>query len=47
MLYTYAPFMHDLFGSAPLDAPAWARIAVIAVASYLVVEALKLVQRAR
>ncbi|NKZ07463.1 cation-translocating P-type ATPase [Actinomadura latina] len=47
MLYTYAPFMNDVFGSAPLDAAAWARIAVIAVASYLVVEGLKLVQRAR
>ncbi|MFA1547723.1 cation-translocating P-type ATPase [Actinomadura chokoriensis] len=47
MLYTYAPFMNDLFGSAPLGAAAWARIAVIAVASYLVVEALKFVQRAR
>ncbi|MER7548248.1 HAD-IC family P-type ATPase [Spirillospora sp. NPDC127506] len=46
-LYTYAPFMNDVFGSAPLGAAAWARIAAIAVASYLLVEALKLVQRSR
>ncbi|MFA1542843.1 cation-translocating P-type ATPase [Actinomadura monticuli] len=46
-LYTYTPFMNDLFNSAPLDAAAWARIAVIAVASYVVVEALKFVQRLR
>ncbi len=38
VLYTYAPFMNDVFGSAPLDAAAWARIVVIAVASYLVIE---------
>ncbi|CND75833.1 P-type HAD superfamily ATPase [Mycobacterium tuberculosis] len=47
VLYTYTPFMHDVFDSAPLDAAAWARIAVIAAASYLLVEALKLAQRAR
>ncbi|QKW38061.1 HAD-IC family P-type ATPase [Actinomadura sp. NAK00032] len=46
-LYTYTPFMNDVFDSAPLDAAAWARIAVIAVISYLVVEALKLAQRPR
>ncbi|MFB4307160.1 cation-translocating P-type ATPase [Actinomadura sp. GTD37] len=45
--YTYTPFMNDVFGSAPLGGAAWARIAVIAVASYLVVEALKLLQRTR
>ncbi len=47
VLYTYTPFMNDVFGSAPLGAAAWARIAVIAVISYLVVEALKFAQRPR
>ncbi|MEU5995830.1 HAD-IC family P-type ATPase [Spirillospora sp. NPDC047418] len=47
VLYTYTPFMNDVFDSAPLDAAAWARIAVIAAASYLLVEALKLIQRGR
>ncbi|MGI5415219.1 cation-translocating P-type ATPase [Actinomadura luteofluorescens] len=44
-LYTYAPFMNDLFRSAPLGAAAWARIVVIAAVSYVVVEILKYVQR--
>jgi cation-transporting ATPase F len=47
VLYTYTPGMNDVFGSAPLGAAAWARIAVIAVVSYLLVEALKLAQRRR
>ncbi|WP_433478713.1 cation-translocating P-type ATPase [Spirillospora sp. CA-142024] len=47
LLYTYTPAMNDLFGSAPLDAAAWARIIAIAAASYVVVEILKYVQRAR
>jgi cation-transporting ATPase F len=47
VLYTYTPFMNDVFDSAPLDAAAWVRIAVIAAASYLLVEALKLIQRGR
>ncbi|WP_067806851.1 cation-translocating P-type ATPase [Actinomadura formosensis] len=47
MFYTYTPAMNNVFHSAPLDGAAWARIAVIAVVSYLLVEALKFVQRAR
>ena len=38
LLYTYAPFMQTLFHSAPLDAGAWGRIALIALTVYLVVE---------
>jgi cation-transporting ATPase F len=44
-LYTYAPFMNDLFHSAPLGGGAWARIVVIAAVSYVVIEILKYVQR--
>lgn len=47
MFYTYTPAMNSVFHSAPPDGAAWARIAVIAVVSYLLVEALKFVQRAR
>ncbi|MES9538533.1 HAD-IC family P-type ATPase [Actinomadura sp. NPDC000600] len=44
-LYTYAPFMNDLFHSAPLGGAAWGRIVVIAVISYVAIELLKYVQR--
>ncbi|MFI0447494.1 HAD-IC family P-type ATPase [Actinomadura sp. 6N118] len=40
-LYTYVPVMNDLFGSAPLAAPAWARIAAVAVLAYALVELAK------
>ncbi|MFI0353279.1 HAD-IC family P-type ATPase [Actinomadura sp. 9N407] len=41
ILYTYAPVMNDVFHSAPLAAPAWARIAAVAVLTYAVVELAK------
>ncbi|MEU8120394.1 HAD-IC family P-type ATPase [Spirillospora sp. NPDC049024] len=44
-LYTYAPFMNDLFHSAPLGGAAWGRIVVIAVVSYVAIELLKYLQR--
>ncbi|MFD0689893.1 cation-translocating P-type ATPase [Actinomadura fibrosa] len=47
LLYTYTPAMNDLFHSAPLGAAAWARVAAVAVLSYLAIEALKYVQRPR
>ncbi|MFG2087248.1 cation-translocating P-type ATPase [Spirillospora sp. NPDC048824] len=47
LIYTYTPAMNDVFHSAPLTAAAWARIIVIAAVSYMAVEALKYVQRAR
>ncbi len=46
LLYTYAPFMQTLFHSAPLDAGAWGRIALIALTVYLVVELEKRLVRA-
>jgi len=38
LVYTYAPFMQTLFQSAPLDAPAWLRIVLIALSIYVIVE---------
>ncbi|MFB4319268.1 cation-translocating P-type ATPase [Actinomadura sp. 21ATH] len=40
-LYTYAPVMNDVFRSAPLPAPAWARIAAVAAVAYALVELAK------
>ncbi len=44
-LYTYAPFMNDVFRSAPLSASAWARIAATAALTYLLVELAKWTSR--
>lgn len=41
LLFTYAPFMHRLFGSAPLSPGAWLRIAGAALFGFLLVEAEK------
>ena len=38
LLFTYAPMMNKLFHSAPMDAEAWLRIAIVAGASFAVVE---------
>ncbi|MUN39655.1 cation-translocating P-type ATPase [Actinomadura litoris] len=46
-VYTYVPAMNDLFDSAPLDGPAWLRVAAVALVSYVLVELLKRVQRPR
>ncbi|MHC1790136.1 HAD-IC family P-type ATPase [Solidesulfovibrio sp.] len=40
-LFTYAPFMHELFGSAAITPMAWLRILGAAVLGFLVVEAQK------
>ena len=34
LLFTYTPVMNELFHSAPIDAPAWARIMGVAAAGY-------------
>ncbi|MEO3826491.1 HAD-IC family P-type ATPase [Actinomadura sp. B10D3] len=44
-LYTYAPFMNDVFHSAPLPASAWARIAATAALTYVLVELAKWASR--
>lgn len=38
LLFTYAPFMHHLFHTAPLDGQSWLRITGVAALSFLVVE---------
>jgi len=45
VLYTYLPFANDLFGSAPIGGTAWLRVAVVAVTSYAVIEAVKALRR--
>ncbi|MHA3948402.1 cation-translocating P-type ATPase [Cellulomonas bogoriensis] len=44
-LFVYAPFMHTLFGSAPLPLGSWLLTAAIAAVIFLVVEAIKAVVR--
>lgn len=45
MLYTYTPFMNDLFQSAPIGWNHWKPILAVAVVAYLVIGAEKLVRR--
>ncbi|WP_051712725.1 HAD-IC family P-type ATPase [Spirillospora albida] len=40
-LYTYTPWMREVFGSAGLDAAAWLRAAAVAVLTYVLVETVK------
>ncbi|GAA0561818.1 cation-translocating P-type ATPase [Actinomadura livida] len=45
LVYTYAPAMNEVFGSAPLDLAHWLRIVAVAVLSYALLELVKRVQR--
>jgi cation-transporting P-type ATPase F len=45
--FTYLPFFHVAFGSAPIDAAAWLRAAAVAVATSLLVGVEKNYQRRR
>jgi magnesium-transporting ATPase (P-type) len=47
LIYTYVPFMNDLFGSRPLDARGWIVPIVLSVVVFLAVEALKAARRRR
>jgi len=38
LLFTYAPFMNNLFLTSPLDLADWARVLAISVVAYLIVE---------
>jgi cation-transporting P-type ATPase F len=38
LLFTYAPFMHTIFHTAPLNAESWARITAVGLVTLLVVE---------
>ncbi|WP_281180195.1 HAD-IC family P-type ATPase [Actinomadura hibisca] len=46
-LYTYAPFMNELFHSAPLGTDAWTRVVAVAVLTYGVIELAKWAPRLR
>ena len=45
LIYTYVPFMNDLFGSRPLAIWSWAVPLVLSVVIFLAVEVLKAVRR--
>ncbi|MGY5764618.1 cation-translocating P-type ATPase [Brachybacterium sp. DNPG3] len=45
LVFTYAPFMHTWFGSAPIGAAAWGKVVVGAVIVFLLAEAAKAVLR--
>ena len=47
MLFTYAPFMHRIFGSTPIGWAEWGLAAAFAAAVFVSVEAMKWVGRAR
>jgi cation-transporting ATPase F len=47
LVLTYAPVMHDVFGTAPLTGAAWARILAIALAASAVISVEKWVRRRR
>jgi len=46
LVYTYAPFMHTLFGSRPLTATEWLPPLALSVVVFLAVEGLKALLRA-
>ncbi len=46
LIYTYVPFMNDLFGSEPLDARGWVAPVVLSAAIFVAVEGLKAARRA-
>jgi magnesium-transporting ATPase (P-type) len=45
LIYTYVPFMNDLFGSEPLALSSWALPVVLSIVIFLAVELLKVVRR--
>lgn len=47
LVYTYAPFMNDLFGSRPLAPSSWILPVALSIAVFLLVEALKALRRGR
>jgi cation-transporting ATPase F len=45
LLFTYAPFMNQLMGSAPLSLGAWGRVLAVGFSGYLIIEFEKWVRR--
>ena len=45
LLFTYAPFMNRIFGSAPISAMRWLEIGLVSLAAYALVEIEKWLRR--
>lgn len=45
LLFTYAPFMNTLFGSAPLSLQLWLDVVAVGVAAYIIIEIEKWIRR--
>ncbi len=45
LLFTYAPFMHRLFGSAPMSLMLWLDVIAVSIAGFFVVEVEKWIRR--
>ncbi len=45
LLFTYAPFMHTLFGSAPLPLMLWVDVLAVSLAAYIIIEIEKWLRR--
>jgi cation-transporting ATPase F len=45
LLFTYAPFMHNLFGSAPIPLVLWVDVLAVSLAAYLIIELEKWLRR--
>lgn len=47
LLYTYAPFMHEIFGSAPISLVLWLDVLAVSLVAYVIVEIEKWLNRKR
>lgn len=45
LFFTYAPIMHRLFGTAPIDAQAWIPIVALGIVAFVVIEVIKWIGR--
>ncbi len=45
LLYTYAPFMNDLFSSAPMSLTLWLDVLGVSLAAYILIEIEKWLRR--
>jgi magnesium-transporting ATPase (P-type) len=45
LLFTYAPFMHRLFGSAPMSLMLWLDVIAVSLAAFVIIEIEKWIRR--
>jgi hypothetical protein len=45
LLFTYAPFMHKLFSSAPISPALWLDVLAVSLAAYILIEVEKWLRR--